>query len=827
MSLLLDALKKAAEKKARKSAEGDRAVDRTEIDHADGAQSATHPDEEVTSTVIDNEQDTQTLTTRGAREVDATVVDQTEIEKTQLDETEVEQTQPEHTNIDSTQIDRTQIDKTEIDNRALDNTDIDNTDIDRTDIDRTDIDRTDIDRTDIDRTELDRTELDITDIETSDDETSVETTEIKYISMDASRIESASVEPPAWDETDDEQLELQTDDDDIAAEHTDTHTLTDEDKTLQFYEDDADDDALILAATETREDRTRTQITETQNSNPRRPPFEAEALTDDDVTEFMGDGLTADEIDKRSRRSAPPVQSGNEDTTITNRDSTNLRTIDYEELSLEDMDDSGYPMAGQDSRNDRSHGSYDGRVSRDDSEPQYALEEIDYLDEPSTVRAEATSSTIDIDKLTSDETVTIKDSTSTRTFAPDNYDRTLLKLADSDVSRIFPGMKSESDKAMTPDYAKRVFLNKSQGVNRASYKVYSGLALAILMAVSIWGLFELQDESDSIDRSLLALKRDPMPGIIKPKVEDKSPILFPVQSDQGEQIRGMLANAGALNDSEVNDSEDARQQDESDGQAMATESKSADSSETDTPAPDGNEASSAIDKKQTTAASAQSDVKQKQDAPARDQPAAVRQGSSSELVIRSSSRVSEKDQLLASAYEAYQNGERLKASRLYEQVLSLDPENRDALLGRAAIHVKNNEAGRAILYYQKVLESNPKDSMAMTSLISVANIDPVAGETQIKGLLRDQPQSPFLHFALGNMYGSQNRWTEAQSSYFTALQYRPADPDYAYNLAVSLDHMQKTGTAISYYQLALENNSYGRASFDSQLVGQRIEVLSQ
>ena len=129
--------------------------------------------------------------------------------------------------------------------------------------------------------------------------------------------------------------------------------------------------------------------------------------------------------------------------------------------------------------------------------------------------------------------------------------------------------------------------------------------------------------------------------------------------------------------------------------------------------------------------------------------------------------------------------------------------------------------------YQQLLIDNPKDSMAMASMISVANIDPQLGETQLKRLLREQPESPYLHFVLGNMYGSQNRWHDAQSSYFEALQKKPADPNYAYNLAVSLEHIGKSKSALTFYQKALANSSAGLITFDQQLVRQRLEALAQ
>ena len=77
------------------------------------------------------------------------------------------------------------------------------------------------------------------------------------------------------------------------------------------------------------------------------------------------------------------------------------------------------------------------------------------------------------------------------------------------------------------------------------------------------------------------------------------------------------------------------------------------------------------------------------------------------------------------------------------------------------------------------------------------------------------------------MYGNQQRWSEAQSAYFNALQLAKTDPDYAYNLAVSLEHLGKPEAAIAYYQRALVNSRDTRANFDRQRVRQRIEVLGQ
>ncbi len=51
------------------------------------------------------------------------------------------------------------------------------------------------------------------------------------------------------------------------------------------------------------------------------------------------------------------------------------------------------------------------------------------------------------------------------------------------------------------------------------------------------------------------------------------------------------------------------------------------------------------------------------------------------------------------------------------------------------------------------------------------------------------PQSAALHFTLGNLYASQSRWGEAQAEYFECYRLDPSSADFAYNLAVSLDHL--------------------------------------
>ncbi len=424
------------------------------------------------------------------------------------------------------------------------------------------------------------------------------------------------------------------------------------------------------------------------------------------------------------------------------------------------------------------------------------------------------------------------EATSTHTYAPDNYDRTLMKLPNDDASKIFAGMKSEPDVVMTPDYAKKVFRSKSSANRLHSYKVYAGIAVVILLSTAIYGAFQFQNESNIIDSSLQPLKRDPMPGIIKPADTSPDPSLFAESgvnartieiienADDASKIEavdeGVMSDEGVIADEAVIADEDVITD-----TSMATGDFVVD--ETKAEADD----SAAISGSATAAQTESVETTQIASINQSEAAAAQAESNSSTLKIISSNKIRQKDLWLREAYDAYKSGNDSLAMTRYNQVLEVDPGNRNALLARAAINVQNNNVNAAIKDYQTLLLHNPKDSLAMTSLITVANYSPLDTESQLKLMIRDEPNSPYLNFALANAYGAQNRWQEAQGYYFKALENNPGDPNYAYNMAVSLEHIAQPVAAIAYYQRALDNINNGVATFSREVVSQRIETLAK
>jgi uncharacterized protein HemY len=182
---------------------------------------------------------------------------------------------------------------------------------------------------------------------------------------------------------------------------------------------------------------------------------------------------------------------------------------------------------------------------------------------------------------------------------------------------------------------------------------------------------------------------------------------------------------------------------------------------------------------------------------------------------------------LSRAYDAWQAGNLEAARRDYERVLRSHPRNRNALLGLGAIAVREGRWDEASERYTALLRLNPRDSVAQTGLIAIhENADPLRGESQMKLLLREEPDAPHLHFTLGNMYAEQNRWGEAQSAYFDAYRLQSDNPDYAYNLAVSLDQLGQGTVAAGYYRQALDLAAATGATFDQPSVLARLLRLA-
>lgn len=180
---------------------------------------------------------------------------------------------------------------------------------------------------------------------------------------------------------------------------------------------------------------------------------------------------------------------------------------------------------------------------------------------------------------------------------------------------------------------------------------------------------------------------------------------------------------------------------------------------------------------------------------------------------------------LERAYEAFLAGDGPSAAEAYRTVLGLEPGNRDARLGLAAVAVRAGRWDEAAEHYTRALASHPADTVARVALIAIGEQDPARAESRLKALLRNEPRAAHLHFGLGSLYAAQSRWSEARQAWFNAYRFDRGNADYAYNLAVSLDHLSQPRSALGLYREALVLSRSRPASFDAAEVRRRIRGL--
>jgi tetratricopeptide (TPR) repeat protein len=181
---------------------------------------------------------------------------------------------------------------------------------------------------------------------------------------------------------------------------------------------------------------------------------------------------------------------------------------------------------------------------------------------------------------------------------------------------------------------------------------------------------------------------------------------------------------------------------------------------------------------------------------------------------------------VAQGYDALKRGDPAAARKSYEAALAADSSNLDAHLGLATAAARTGDRDTATRHYRRALALDPKNPSAVAGLAALADLSRPEGlEGQLRADITRYPQSPALHFTLGNLYASQSRWNEAQAAYFDAYRLDPDGADIAYNLAVSLDHLGQSRLAADFYKRALAASGSQAAQFDKGQVSRRIAEL--
>ncbi len=198
------------------------------------------------------------------------------------------------------------------------------------------------------------------------------------------------------------------------------------------------------------------------------------------------------------------------------------------------------------------------------------------------------------------------------------------------------------------------------------------------------------------------------------------------------------------------------------------------------------------------------------------------------LLIEKTNQSDKVGKKLEAAWGAYDNGSYAEAKNLYNDVVLNEKNNRDALLGLGAIAVIEKNVAAAKKHYRALLRLDPNDPLAVAALSSLRSNEssPEISEKYLVSMLEKTPEAAQLNFELGNVYAQQDNWSAAQQSYFKAWQQESENPDYIFNLAVSLDQLGQQQQAMNFYQDSLLKAKNKQVSFSRETVEQRVTELS-
>lgn len=168
--------------------------------------------------------------------------------------------------------------------------------------------------------------------------------------------------------------------------------------------------------------------------------------------------------------------------------------------------------------------------------------------------------------------------------------------------------------------------------------------------------------------------------------------------------------------------------------------------------------------------------------------------------------MSEAAPILAEAKQRHQAGRTDEADALYHQVLSLDPDNVDALHMRGVLASQRGDVDIAIGLIERAAALNVESTTILSNLGTVYR---TAGrfaqaESSFRAALDLQPAAATARFNLANTLIEQGKVEEAIAEYERALQDDPGNPGIRNNLAAALKTAGRFEAAADLYRRLAE-----------------------
>lgn len=184
---------------------------------------------------------------------------------------------------------------------------------------------------------------------------------------------------------------------------------------------------------------------------------------------------------------------------------------------------------------------------------------------------------------------------------------------------------------------------------------------------------------------------------------------------------------------------------------------------------------------------------------------------------------------MASGLEYLKTRQFSEASAAFKRQLNKSPHDEEALLALASIAEIQGQHAVADSWRQRAYQAAPLSPQVQAAILGTpGNIQqaPISTESRLKTQLARYPDAARLHFALGNLKLAQGDWPEAQAAFLAALANDRDNPDYLFNLAISLEQQREQRRAATYYQAALQAAEFRPTAFDPQIATRRLRELT-
>jgi Tfp pilus assembly protein PilF len=165
---------------------------------------------------------------------------------------------------------------------------------------------------------------------------------------------------------------------------------------------------------------------------------------------------------------------------------------------------------------------------------------------------------------------------------------------------------------------------------------------------------------------------------------------------------------------------------------------------------------------------------------------------------------------LERAYNALLAGKPEDAMQIYEDILTGDPKNEDALFGLASTYHRAGQIDMARSLYAKLLELNPKHRDGLNNfLVLLADEAPQEALTQMEQLEAQNPGFSPIPAQMAIIYQKLGDQDKAVDKMYRALALSPENMTYRYNLAIMLDKNHDYSEAGKLYAQLLDSNAKG------------------